>query len=373
MRHPGSVRAQVEIGCRNYEKHFGRRPQGIWLPECAYAPGIDAVLASCGIRYFFLDAHGILNGTPKPQHLTYRPILTPGGVAAFARDSETGVQVWSSEHGYPGDRVYREFYRDLGYDGDYELVHPCLHPDGVRRNIGLKFHRVTGKVPLDAKEPYVPEWARQCASAHAEHFVAMNEDSASRLRGALGVRPVICAMYDAELFGHWWFEGIQFLEGVLRRAARPSSRIVPVTPVEYFAREHPIQVVAPGGSSWGDKGYYEHWLNGTNDWVYPHLHKAEERMRALAARFPQADGLTRRALNQAARELLLAQSSDWAFLMSTGTAKAYATKRTQDHVGRFTRLFETISSGKIDEREVADFEGRDSIFQEIDYRAYAGR
>jgi len=365
-----AVRAQVEVGCRNFEKHFGRRPAGFWLPECAYRAGLDAVLAESGIRYFFLDSHGVVFGSPRPEDLSFRPVMTPAGPVAFARDADTGIQVWSAECGYPGDPIYREFYRDLGYDGDGDHVQRCLHPDGVRRNIGLKYHRVTGQVSLDRKEPYVPEWARECVGTHAEHFASVNEDRARHLSGLLGRRPVICAMYDAELFGHWWFEGIDWLEGVMRRLSRPGSALKPVTPSTLLEREREHQVVAPAPSSWGYKGYYEQWLNGTNDWIYPHLHVAERRMSELVHRFGGAGGVLLRAIKQAGRELLLAQASDWAFLMSTGTAYEYAVRRTHGHVARFTRLYEEIVGDRVDEAALADMEHRDAIFQEIDPRVF---
>ncbi|MHC5055258.1 MAG: 1,4-alpha-glucan branching protein domain-containing protein [Planctomycetota bacterium] len=365
-----AVRAQVELGCRNFEKHFGRRPAGFWLPECAYRAGLDVVLSQSGIRYFFLDSHGVLFGSPRPEELSFRPVLTPAGPVAFPRDPDTGIQVWSAECGYPGDPIYREFYRDLGYDGDGEHVNRCLHPDGVKRNIGLKYHRVTGRVPLDRKEPYVPAWAHECVDAHAEHFASVNEDRARHLSGVLGRRPVICAMYDAELFGHWWFEGIDFLEGVLRRLSRPGSALKPVTPSAVLEREREHQVVVPAPSSWGYKGYYEQWLNGTNDWIYPHLHVAERRMSELVHRFPGAGGVLLRAIKQAGRELLLAQASDWAFLMTTGTAYEYAVRRTHSHVSRFTKLYEEIVGNRIDEGALADMERRDAIFQEIDPRVF---
>ena len=373
MKEKSTVAAQIELGCRNYEKHFGRRPRGMWLPECAYVPGIDEAILAAGLKYTFVDSHGVLNADPAPRSFTYRPIVTPGGVAAFARDPETGVQVWSAEHGFPGDPVYREFYRDLGYDGDYDMVRPCLHTDGMRRNIGLKYHRVTGRVPLEEKEPYVPEWASRCASAHADYFVSSIEARVANLRDILGEKPVICSMYDAELFGHWWYEGVEFLEHVFRRAARPGSPVEIVTPAEYLDAEPSLQVASVGASSWGDKGYFEHWLNGSNDWIYPHLHKAEERMRELARRFPNADGDLARALSQAARELLLAQSSDWAFLMSTGTATQYAVRRTRDHIAQFTRMYDMLVAGKIDVEDLGLLENRDSLFAEIDYRVFAGR
>ena len=129
-------RAQVEVGRRNYWKHFGRAPRGIWLPECAYAAGIDELLRDAGLRFFICDAHAIMFGRPQPRRGIYAPVITPGGVAAFGRDVETSEQVWSSVIGYPGDYDYREFYRDLGYDGDYDYVKPYLHSDGVRRTLG---------------------------------------------------------------------------------------------------------------------------------------------------------------------------------------------------------------------------------------------
>jgi len=370
MKAEETARAQIEIGCRNYAKHFGARPKGIWLPECAYRPELDKLLSESGIDYFFLDSHGVLFGKPAPKHLTFRPVMTSRGVVAFPRDPETGAQVWSAEQGYPGDGLYREFYRDLGYEGDMDIVRDCLHPDGERRNIGLKYHRVTGKVPLEAKEPYVPAWAAERAAVHAEHFVAACEERSRAMRARLGAEPLICAMYDAELFGHWWYEGVDFLREVFR-CLHEGEALGAVTPGSYLAREDRLQVVEPSASSWGDKGYYEHWMNGTNVWVYPHLHKAEERMVALAKAHPEADGLLRRALNQAARELLLAQASDWAFLMATRTAPEYAVRRTRDHVAQFTRLHDMIASERIDEADLAQLEHRDAIFQEIDYRVYA--
>ncbi len=370
MKVEATARAQIEIGCLNYEKHFGARPKGIWLPECAYRPGLDALLSASGIEHFFLDSHGVLFGRPAPKHLTFRPVVTPRGVVAFPRDPETGAQVWSAEQGYPGDGLYREFYRDLGYEGDMDVIRDCLHPDGERRSIGLKYHRVTGKVPLEAKEPYVPAWASERAALHAEHFVAACEERARAMRSRLGVEPLICAMYDAELFGHWWYEGVEFL-GHVFRALHAGGTLGAVTPSSYLAREDRLQVVEPSASSWGSKGYYEHWMNGSNSWVYPHLHKAEERMVELARKHREADGVLRRALNQAARELLLAQASDWAFLMATKTAPEYAVRRTRDHVAQFTRLHDMIASGAIDEPDLASLEHRDAIFQEIDYRVYA--
>src|SRR5262249_37451677 len=112
--HPEAVRAQITVAAVHYRHHFGRDPVGIWLPECGYYPGVARFLAAEGIRYFFCDTHGILDAVPRPRYGVYAPIFTPSGVAAFGRDPESSQQVWSAEHGYPGDPDYRDFYRDIG-------------------------------------------------------------------------------------------------------------------------------------------------------------------------------------------------------------------------------------------------------------------
>jgi 1,4-alpha-glucan branching enzyme len=161
-----------------------------------------------------------------------------------------------------------------------------------------------------------------------------------------------------------------FIEYLFRKMHHDQDDVKGITPSEFLERFPTHQTQRPSASTWGDKGYFEVWLNGTNDWIYRHLHKAEERMVELARRFPAAEGIQQRALNQAARELLLAQSSDWAFIMTTGTMSAYAERRTRDHVHRFIRLYEMLCGGGIDEGFLTDIESRDTIFQEIDYRVY---
>src|SRR5437868_6721641 len=176
------IRAQIQVAANNYRKHFGRGPRGIWLPECAYAPGVDAHLREAGIEFFFVDSHGVAFGSPRPRYGPFRPVFCPSGVAAFARDAESSKQVWSSEEGYPGDVDYREFYRDLGYDGDYNYVKPFLHSDGVRRNIGMKYHRITGKMALSDKQAYIPHNATEKAASHAGNFLHNRQHQARWLK-----------------------------------------------------------------------------------------------------------------------------------------------------------------------------------------------
>jgi 1,4-alpha-glucan branching enzyme len=366
---PEAVRAQVAVAVAHHRRHFGRDPAGIWLPECGYYPGLDRQLADQNIRFFFVDTHGVTDATPRPRYGVYAPIYTPGGTAAFARDPESSMQVWSAEHGYPGDPDYREFYRDVGWDLDFEYVRDYVQPTGQRKNVGIKYYRITGKTAH--KQPYNPERARERAAAHAGNFMFNRERQiehlASRMRGT---RPIVVSPYDAELYGHWWHEGPTFIDFLIRKVAYDQRVFRLATPGDYL-RENPEQQVAtPPLSSWGAGGYAGVWLDGSNDWIYRHLHKAAERMIALARDHAQAEGLVRRALDQAARELLLAQSSDWAFIMKTGTMVEYAIRRTKEHLLRFTRLHDQIRSGQIDESWLSYVEGKDNIFPEIDWRVY---
>jgi len=365
-----AMRAQINVAVQHYEKHFGRKPRGIWLPECAYEPGIDQLLKDAGIRFFITETHGILFASPRPKYGNCAPIYCPTGVAAFGRDMESSRQVWSSKEGYPGDFSYRDFYRDVGFDLDYDYIRPYLHGDGKRTNVGIKYYRITGKT--DHKEPYSPERAQDKAAEHAGNFMFNREKQIEHLASIMDRKPIVVAPYDAELFGHWWFEGPDWINFLFRKVAFDQKTISLITPMEYLEMYPVNQVSTPSHSSWGYKGYNEYWLNDSNDWIYRHLHKAAERMVELSQKFSATNGnaLKNRALNQAARELLLAQSSDWAFIMKTGTMVEYAAKRTKEHLFRFTKLYDDIRANTIDASWLSDIEDKDNIFPDIDYHVY---
>jgi len=362
-----SVRAQVKTAVSHYEKVFGRKPRGIWLPECGYMPGQDEILKEAGLKYFFTDAHGILHGTPRPKYGVFAPVYCRNtGVACFSRDLESSKQVWSSIEGYPGDYNYREFYRDIGFDLEYDYIKPYIHPEGFRINTGIKYYRITGVG--NQKEPYVPEWANEKAASHAGNFMFNRQKQVEYLYGLMNKKPIIVSPYDAELFGHWWYEGPQWIDFLVRKIAFDQKDLRLITPSEYLQENPRNQVVTPSMSSWGWKGYSEMWLQGSNDWIYRHLHEASRRMTELSNSYQDAQGLHKRALNQALRELLLAQSSDWAFILGTGTHTAYAVKRTKDHLIKFNCLYESIKSNSLNEDWLVSVEQDTNIFPDIDYR-----
>lgn len=367
--HPPSLRAQILVARDHYRRCFDCDPSGIWLPECAYAEGVENVLQEANIRWFITDTHGILHARPRPRYGVFTPIYTPNGIAAFGRDLDSAKQVWSKHEGYPGDFRYRDFYRDIGFDLDFDYVKPHLPASDQRGFTGIKYHRITGGT--GEKQLYDRPTALQVAADHAGHFLDARMAQIRQLADIMDRPPLLLSPYDAELFGHWWYEGPEFLDYFVRKTHYDQQVFSLITPREYLRRHPTQQVATPSASSWGAEGYWNVWLNETNQWIYPHLHIAQERMTALAGRFPRADGLRQRALNQAARELMLAQASDWPFILRTGTSPDYARKRVKDHLLRFIALHEQLTTTRVNEKWLTQIEWLDNIFPEVNYHYWA--
>lgn len=364
-----TVKAQIAVGVQTYERYFGRKPRGIWLPECGYIPEADKYLKEFGIEYIITESHGILYSNPAPLYGTFAPIVSPEGIVAFGRDTESSRQVWSSINGYPGDFNYREFYRDIGYEADYEYIKPYIASNGDRVNTGIKYYRITGKT--ENKDFYNIQWAKDSAERQAGHFLDSRVKQIYEAAKYTENPPIILCPYDAELYGHWWYEGPYWLYILFKKIYYDECNFKLITPGEYIDKYPLIQVATPCRSSWGANGYSEVWLNPSNDYAHRHLHKLGDWMVELAHQYPNtSDDLLKRALNQCARELLLAQSSDWLFIITTGTMVDYAKKRIKDHVGRFTKLYSQIKNNEIDESFVKYLEDYDCIFPDIDYNIY---
>lgn len=364
-----TIRAQIGVGVETYKRYFGRQPRGIWLPECGYVHQADKYLKEFGLEYIITESHGILYANPTPIYGTFSPISTENGIAAFGRDIESSKQVWSSICGYPGDFNYREFYRDIGYDADYDYIKPYIAKNGARVNTGIKYHRITSKQG-GFKDYYNLDWAYDSVCKHAGHFFDSRVTQINELSSYMDVPPIVVCPYDAELYGHWWYEGPDFLYVLFKKIFYDESNFKLITPGEYIDKYPQMQMCSPCISSWGANGYSEVWLNHSNDYAHKHLHVAGDRMVELAHEFPNANGLLKEALNQCARELLLAQSSDWLFIITHGTMVDYAKKRIKDHIGRFTKLYEQIKSNNIDKEFLKQISKQDSIFPFIDYMIY---
>lgn len=399
-----SIYGQLRTGVASYERHFGRHPQAVWLPECAYRPayldennvvrpGLEAFLAAQGLTCFFAETHAVEGGRPvgkaagdvgmgpyaairrryvplqegereaAAEATTFRPYYVASGeglteppVAVIGRNDRVGQQVWSGDFGYPGDADYRDFHKK-----DHES--------------GLQYWRVTSaEADLGEKDLYHPDWAAYRVREHATHFAGLVESALREYHAEKGQYGIVAANYDSELFGHWWFEGIDWIERVLRRLAH-NPHVDLVTASEYLDREPPEQVVALPESSWGLGGGHWTWDNPDTSWMWEPIHRAERRMERLVAAHPHAEGDLSAALNQAARELLLLQSSDWPFLVTTGQAEEYASKRFRSHLERFQQLADMLEEEPpAVSREVVDeLYELDNVFPNIDYHWFAAR
>jgi 1,4-alpha-glucan branching enzyme len=400
-----SCQAQVKLGVESYKARYGKQPRGIWLPECAYRPhydwkspvgeselawarkGVEEYLAENGIEYFFVDSHMIRGGQPlgtyaekfpqlaemfarssefftPPEEFRseYEHYMLPNGVVCFARDPQTTVKVWSGDTGYPGDEHYLEFHKQL-YPGR------------------LRYWRISQeKSDLGAKQPYDPWKAYERIHDHAQDMIVTLKGTLARYAGQAGRMGTLVAMYDTELFGHWWWEGPEFLFEVSRLMHHdPDLRAV--SGGELLDEEPPRHSITLPEGSWGEGGYHYVWLNDGNMWTWDRLYPAQRRMRELARMVVEGERSSpevRRLVEQAARELLMAEASDWQFLISTFAARDYAEIRFADHVERFERLAnlaEAVASGRALTQEELEFledcEDKDAAFQEFDLAWWA--
>lgn len=433
-----AIDAQIATAVADYKRHFGCAPRGIWLPECGYAEHIDDVLKAHGIQYFIVDAHGLRFAKPTPVRDLAAPIATANGIHAFARDPESSQQVWSSHEGYPGDHDYREYYRDIGWDlgwddaEEWEYIRPHVLSNGDRIHTGIKYYRITG-VGTD-KQPYNVDWAAHKVRMHAAHFADCRERQLAHYAGSIDRKPIVVCPYDAELFGHWWYEGPAWIEALCREFDRRGGPVRLATPGDYIAEYPESQQAQIPFCSWGRDGYADVWLQGNNDWIYRHLHYAEDRLiqaatemidrheepyvetgddasynvsiggkAAFGARpFSEpgfsiglhdeatdrserlgdrrdaaleatetAMGAAERLLGQAARELMLAQSSDWAFILDAGTVPSYAARRTERHLLQLHELLDMAADpDRFDAQRLAAIESQAPCFPGVNWRLY---
>ena len=370
---PAAIRAQLAMAKADYRRHFRREPDSLWLPECAWDPGLETHLAAAGLRRCVLETHGLIHAEPRPRCATFAPVTTPAGLTVFARDPESARQVWSRHGGYPGDPRYREFHHDLAHEAEWEYLRPHQAGAADRVFTGIKYHRVTGG--SGPKEIYRRPEALEAVGDHAWHFVAQRIAAVAEAAPLMPHRPpLITAPFDAELFGHWWFEGPEFLDAVVRTIAGETE--LRLTNLRGDTEEFPErQLTMPARSSWGEGGHLGVWLDAGNAWMLAPLRLATDRMVALARRFSAAptNGLTSRFLGQAGRELLLAQASDWPFLLKMGTAGTYPAERFQGHVEAFNRLADALEGGELSRWSsfLCTLEDWHPLFPELDWRWWA--
>lgn len=360
------LRAQVRHGIDTFKKHFGKEPQGFWLPECAFTPGVDRILLEEGIRYTFVDEHAIEAADPTPSKGIETPIYSPHGIVLFPRNSQMSSNVWSSYTGYPGDYDYREFYRDVAYERDWEYIKPFMHSEGFRFDTGLKYRRVTGSV--ENKEFYDRNNALKKVEDHSRHFLSAVTKELDEKSGKCYPPHIIMTPFDAELFGHWWFEGPDWISKILELG---SETVNFITPEEYLNRHYQdLDTAHVCFNTWGRKGFGEVWLNEKNSWIYRHLHRIEKELILLITENKGISDDIDRTLKQLVREWMLAVSSDWPFIIDGDSATEYANNRINEHISRFDELKDMLSSTDINVDKLTKLEAEYPFLDSIDLSVF---
>lgn len=369
--YPIAVNAQIETGMIEHLRTFEKMSDGFWLPECGYYPGLEETLSRHNIKWTTLSSQAFFLSQDEPKAGCYAPVKCPNGLYCFARDYNLTSLIWSSSEGYPCDADYREFYRDIGYDLPLDYIRPYIHEPDVRVFTGFKYWAVTGKTA--DKVVYDPDKALSKVDLHSSNFLYHIRSAGDLVEDSLPNDPIYTLSFDAELFGHWWFEGVRFLESVIRKVAADDSMVL-TTPGECISLDEEVQTLRPAFSTWGDGGYSQVWVDSsTNAWAYRHVFKALERMTELAERFPDQKSLKQRSLSQAARETLLLMASDWPFIIHNHSSEEYARKRLTGHIQNLNLVYENMCRNAVNTEWLVKAERRDNLFPWLDYNVFNSR
>ena len=363
--YPEAVQAQFEVGISLYKSLFGRYPHGFWLPELGWRGELDSWLRNYNFTYTIVDTHALAFAKPTLQRGSFYPAKTPLGTFILGRDFYAGEALAEIAR----DPLYRTNSRDQGFElpsGELELF---LGPQGSRNVTGYKYWAAGDGGASNVL--YDPAKACDKAACDAIGFL---EAGAARLKEASGIidLPVIgLYAFEADNFGRFWHEGPVFIETLFREGAKKED-IQFLTPSEFLFKQDSslLQTLLPEYSSWGVNGYAETWLDASNDWMYCHTMKALNRMVEMVDRFPNNTGLKERALNQAAREILLVTGSDWAKMLYKQEHSDYARSRIESSLRNFTTIYEALGSNYISTEWLTQLEKRHNIFPAINYHIF---
>ena len=376
MKVPESVTSQIRVGIEEFEKTFDYRPPGFWLPECAFAPALSRILADEGVDWTLVEQHGLTHLNNGKKIYPYLPAETVDGLRVFCRDNDSSQRVWNAEQGYPADPRYRDFFRDIGLEAPIDLLNNYLGGSDLRRFTGLKFFRKTGD-SMEEKEIYDLALANQAVEEDSIHFVNSRGAQLAAIEADGVEQPVVVCAFDASLFGHWWFEGIDFLDRVFRKGAERSDFEF-ATPSLYNAAATDLPQAMPLSSSWGEGGFFETWMNDHNNWIHGDLFERGSKLSRMVQSLQEnRDGMSderiahrERCLRQLTRDLMMAQASDWGFLLNNEASSDFAANRIRGYLDSFDQVWDICTSfGELEPLE--ELEKRYPIFADIGWDLFA--
>ncbi|MEV6065474.1 glycoside hydrolase family 57 protein [Nocardia sp. NPDC052001] len=345
---------QLSEGLADARQRWGHTPSGIWAPECGFTPGMERGYDAAGVTHFMVDGPALRGDTTLG-----RPVWD-SDVVAFGRDLHVSYRVWSPKSGYPGHAAYRDFHH---YD----------------HATGLKPSRVTGKtVSGPDKAPYDPALAAAAIEHDVADFVATVRERLISESARIGRPALVVAAFDTELFGHWWHEGPQWLEQVLR--ALPEAGVTVGTLADARANGYVGESVQLSDSSWGSGKDWRVWagdqVQDLVDLNAEIVRLALDTLDKMRVEIPSGDGqssfggLRDRVADQLLREAILTVSSDWAFMVSKDSAAGYARDRAHEHAHAVREIAAAVAAGQLAKAEqlAAGWYAADGFFPALDAR-----
>lgn len=363
-----AIHAQVEAGLIAHKSFFNLAPEGFWLPNLGYTPGLEQILRSYGLNYAIIETHGLLFSTPPSKNGIFSPVRSENSFAFFGRDPYAEKEIMGDE-GYIHNEIYRNEENDIGFESDIEELTAILAQNKERVSTGYKyFSKASENIE---KKQYDIEKARQQADKDAQDFLAKKIDLLHKAAELSEEDEVsLVATFDASLFGEKWFEGIDWLERFFRHASKQEE--INIENCSDLAKnQFTLQVVQPYHSAASGFGYGEDLVDSSNEWMVRYVHKSTERMIDLAQRFTDDTGLKARALNLAAKEILLAQASDWPSMLHNKNYPDFAREAFSQNVSSFATVFESLGSNNTSTEWLTNTERAHQIFPWINYRIFS--
>ena len=365
---PEAVNAQVETGLYSQRYFFGDTGDGFWLPFLGYPKDIDKTLRSYGSSYTVVDARTVLFSGDCPTRGIFRPVRSQQSVVLFAKDPDTPDDI-RGEGGYCRHSSYLCAQRDIGFDLSREELAGFLQEGQVR--IATGFNYWSNKSRDDSLAPYDKEAADRQVQIDARSFVEAKAAKLDAARDLMdGEAPVLTCVIPVELLGQMWREGISWLEGVFRYAGTRGGFVFEHCK-NLLENQFSLQKIEPYPCSSNGLGYGEDLLDESNSWMMRYTRKATKRMVDLAQRLPSETSLKERLLNTAAKQVLLAQSGEWARMLHDGKIPDRIKEIFKEEILSFTRVFDSLASNAVSMEWLIECEKRTSIFPWLNYRIFS--
>ena len=362
-----AVRAQIKNSVVQFQRIFNKIPLGFFLPECGYYEGVEEELEKYGISYSFCDAQALLYADNSSPNSIFSPLFNANSVVFFPRDRVASDLICSPK-GYIENLYYRDFRKDIGSEVELSYLNENTHINNIRVMTGYKYYTLSENREQDIL--YDIQLAKKQLEVDQNDYVKKITQRIDVIREKSGIDPVITQVFDLDLFGHRWYEGMDFLENIMDTLSHMDD-IKLESSKQYLQRNNSADFshVSLSFSSWSQQGYAQVWIDSSNKHLNRDIHSYIARYKKLVSLDAKSE-LHHRLLKQAGRELLLAMSSDWAFIMHANKFVDFAKKEIRTHLNNFDEIYNMLYSQKINFAFIHKLEKQNNIFQDFDYSMF---